>query len=275
MPRGHLNERYVQEVAIQWLANYYLQNKHAKAIVTVMEARVSRKSKVGYGRADGLIVSQLVDGKIFTASLEAKSARTKSNHRLNPTNHWLLHAGLIGATGFVLTVVTLGANGGWFWSLLVPVLVFVVLGFIFLAVTLNNSRYNWSRVVRQAMGYPADEHWIAVSTDLYNLLNDERNLFDDLCKRQEIGLLRVSPGRKVEIIIQPNPKKMPRKLGNFLDCYAKATEIRKTLSFALSEGNFISEPLVLEQPEDEIVAIPIENSESEPSSEESDSTMIS
>lgn len=60
MPRGRLNERYVQRTAVEWLAsNHYQERLNTKAIVPTLEACIRRRSRIGYGRADGLLAAQL------------------------------------------------------------------------------------------------------------------------------------------------------------------------------------------------------------------------
>lgn len=93
MPRGRLNEKYVQQVAVYWLASHYESEFNVLAVVPETEVRVQTKSKLGFGRADGLVSSLLPDGTVYTAALEAKSARTLVN--VSPwydDTQWLLHS---------------------------------------------------------------------------------------------------------------------------------------------------------------------------------------
>ena len=76
MPSGHLNERTVQEAAIEWLEDESIARPGIIAAVSKDEVRVRKNSKLGWGRTDGLIAAQVDDGSIFTASIEAKSSRT-------------------------------------------------------------------------------------------------------------------------------------------------------------------------------------------------------
>lgn len=98
MPRGRLNEKHVQRVAVDWLASYYRDRPGVQAIVPETEVRVQAKSKLGFGRADGLVASLLPDGTVYTAALEAKSARTLLN--VSPwydDERWVLHALIAGS----------------------------------------------------------------------------------------------------------------------------------------------------------------------------------
>jgi hypothetical protein len=64
MPRGRLSEIYVQNVAIKWLASYYQQKPEVQVVLPQAEVGVSSKSKLGRGRADGLIAVLLSDGSV-------------------------------------------------------------------------------------------------------------------------------------------------------------------------------------------------------------------
>src|SRR3712207_4095992 len=103
MPRGRLNEKHVQQAAVNWLASYYRDKVNVQAAVAEKEVVVRAKSKLGWGRADGLIAAQKTDGTVHTAALEAKSARTLLN--MSPwydDERWVLHAAIAGALGLLL-----------------------------------------------------------------------------------------------------------------------------------------------------------------------------
>ena len=67
-------EKHVQKVAVEWLASFYADRAGVRAVHTETETRVVAGSKLGSGRADGLVASLMDDGTVYTASLEAKSA---------------------------------------------------------------------------------------------------------------------------------------------------------------------------------------------------------
>lgn len=116
MPRGRLNEKHVQRAAIKWLATHYQSMSSVEAVVAEPEVAVSAKTKLGSGRADGLIAAQLLDGTIYTAAVEAKSARTLLNISLwYRDEKWILHALLVGGFGLVVAGVIGWLIGTWFW----------------------------------------------------------------------------------------------------------------------------------------------------------------
>jgi hypothetical protein len=79
MPSGNLSERYVKETAVKWLVDYYGQQPNVQAVIAETEVRINSNTKLGSGRADGLIVTKLLSGTIRTASIEAKSLKTIYN----------------------------------------------------------------------------------------------------------------------------------------------------------------------------------------------------
>src|SRR4051795_7964164 len=102
-----------------------------------------------------------------------------------------------------------------------------------LTLTREHSRYRLVDVIKQVKGYPADEQWVAVSTDAYNLLDSEwQEVLRAACQREGIGLLRVRSATHVELLETPRPRR-PRKVskqhGVFLACYSRSNVIRQKL----------------------------------------------
>lgn len=256
MPRGHLNESYVQRVAVEWLADYCRQRLSAKAILPAMEVRVSSRSTLGYGRADGLVIAQLSDESIFTASLEAKSSRTWGDVRIsNRDLKWFTHSLVIAVlVGVASASVGSSVGEGWFWDFVFPILMFFGAGFIFAAIAYERRPYQQIRVVEQAKRYPANEQWIALSADVINWIGGERKFadFNYYCKRQGLGLIRISQGNRVTLVLPPKQRKKHKKLEDFLACYARANEIRKSLALMQSQSVTVVEPILLDESEHSI-----------------------
>jgi len=197
-----------------------------------METVVSADSKLGSGRADGLVASLMLDGTVYTAALEAKSARTLPNIMLRYGDElWLLHSLIAGLLGTVMA----GAIG-WFFSdswwlrWLVPLVAFFAVGFAYLLLTAEHARYQLIDVVRQVKRYPANEQWIAVSADAYNELDDSlRDALLTDCQKEGLGLLRVRSATHVTPLEKPQPRTQPKGLRDFLACYARSDVIRQKL----------------------------------------------
>ena len=232
MPRGRLNEKHVQRVAVDWLARYYAAKADVRAVHAETETVVSAKSRLGSGRADGLVASLMSDGTVHTAALEAKSARTLPNIMLRyGDGQWFLHALVAGLLGTVMAG-TLGWFYGetWLFRWILPLVAFLASGLAYLLLTKEHARYRLIDVVRQVKRYPANEQWIAVSADAYNEL--DASLQDALlidCRREGLGLLRVRSAGRVIPMEKPQSKTPPKGLDDFLACYARSGIIRQKL----------------------------------------------
>lgn len=233
MPRGRLNERYVQCIAVEWLAKRYQSTLGTRAVVAEIEVVVSAKTKLGRGRADGLIVAQLSDGMIYTASVEAKSARTLSSlswwYR-DDDKQWLLHSLLVGGLGLMVAGVIGWSIGTWFWTFVFPILTFFVVGFVYLLLTVERYRSQTIDVISQAKRYPANEQWVALSSDAYNDLGrDFQQALHTNCQKEGIGLIQVRSGANVTPLETAKPKALPKGYTDFLVCYARSATMRQRL----------------------------------------------
>jgi hypothetical protein len=239
MPRGRLNEKHVQQEAVKWLASHYADKVDVRAVHARMEAVVRRDSKLGHGRADGLVASLMSDGTVYTAALEAKSARTLFSISLRYSDtRWIMHALFAGLLTLLLTGVI-----GWFFSdtwLLrwgLPVVAFFATAFVYLLVTYDHTRYRLIDVIRQVKRYPANERWIAVSADAYNELDDDlQEALRSDCRMEGIGLLRVRSASQIIPLEEPQTRGAPAGLADFLECYARSSGIRQELRTISAEG---------------------------------------
>ena len=237
MPRGRLNEKYVQGAALNWLAAYYQSLPDVRAVVAESEVIVHPRSASGSGRADGLIVAQRTDGSILTVAMEAKSARTLLNISLwYHDERWLLHAVIAGGAVALLSLWIGRLAAGGVWVLVVPVLVFFLAGLGYLWLMQENQRYRKIDAIEQVKRYPANERWIAISTDAYNLLT--RRLQDELraeCRQEGIGLLQVQANAKAVVREASRPQRLRKGSDDALICYARSELIRRRL-LAAAEG---------------------------------------
>lgn len=234
MLRGNISEKYVKDTATNWLVSYYKEKQDFQAVISQNEVGVSRRNKLGYGIADGLIVAQKPDGKVFTASLEAKSLKTFFS--LIPLNNdkWVVDAFLAGMLGLIIAMIIAWSLGsGWFWVWIFPLIIFVIVGIGFLLITIDHNYYRSIDVISQVKGYPADEQWIAISTDVFNRLGKEREgfLLRD-CQKEGIGLIRISPS-ETTCLEKPKLRNLPRNCGDFLECYTQGVSLRKKLQLEI------------------------------------------
>jgi hypothetical protein len=228
---ARLTEKYVQEAAVKWLAGHYEESKGAQAIVCESEVGVDSRTGLGSGRADGLAVAALPDGSVHVGSVEAKSSRTRLQVRpLYKDDKWLLHAVLAGVLGSIGAVYVGRAVGGLLRSWVFPVIAFLAVGFAFLAATWDLSYYRLVHAIDQVLRYPANEQWLALSTDVYNLLDAEQErVFRKYCHDRGVGLIRVSPGEKITPVEAPRSHPVPRGYDDFLACYVRGDSARSKL----------------------------------------------
>lgn len=231
MPRGRLNEKYVQQAAVDWLTCHYKHRFGVRSVVPEMEVMVQAKNKMGFGRADGLVASLLPNGIVFTAALEAKSARTLLN--ISPwydDERWVIHVLIAGVFGLLSAGIVGWFLGTWFWMLIFSVLGFFCASFAYVLLTREHSRYRPIDVVQQVKRYPADEQWIAVSADAYNsLISEWREVLRAACSKEGIGLLLVRSAANIAPLEVPRIRKAPRGHSDFLACYSRAKSVRQKL----------------------------------------------
>lgn len=231
MARGRLSEGYVQTEALMFLKRYYLSRSDVISVVAEKELVLQSG-----GRADGLVAMKLSNRNYATASLEAKSFKTR--HDLMPRNNyrkWLKHGFLVAAVFLLISGYWGRQNEGWLWNWLFPLLLSGSVFFIFLLTTRNHRRYKSFRVIQQLGRYPANERWVAVSTDVFNdLPAKEAALFKWMLRKNGMGLLLVSPRRKVRV--EQKPKFQAAKLGDhssYLRAYKRGPEMMEQLDSAI------------------------------------------
>jgi len=196
MPR--LTEKYVQKRALAYLTEYY-SNKHQCAKI-FSQAEVKTIYKRRPGRADGLIAFKKNRNRIYTASLEAKSHKTFQSLK-NIARDTAL-AITFGVSTLVMALVTwlVLESIVWWLKLIIAVVVGLAIGSLVVVLLLMRELFDTNGIIEQVKRYPADEQWIAISTDAYNKYNSrEGNKLLLKAKASGIGLVLVSAGNKAEI----------------------------------------------------------------------------
>lgn len=105
---------------------------------------------------------------------------------------------------------------------------FFGVGFAYLLVTREHNRYRLIDVVQQVKRYPANEQWIAISSDAYNLLGPQQETLRLCCRREGIGLLQVRSINSAQHLEAARPR-VNKKRMEFLEFYARSDIIRRKL----------------------------------------------
>jgi len=217
------------------------------------EAWVIKKNILGSGRADGLIAAQLPNGTIYTISIEAKSDRTwKDVNVQHLYEKMLVHAAIFAVVmTFVLLILGITKTQEMLLEIIFPVVGITIAGFCLINFSPLGMRYRETEVVKQAERYPANEKWIALSSDVYNKLGrvNQSSHFEKICLRKGIGLIKVNSGTKSVVVISPKSIPTPKNLDSFLMCYSRAQAVRDTIALTLRNPSIISVPLLLDEPE--------------------------
>lgn len=228
MPRGKLSEKYVQNVGLEYLKEYYIRKYKKESIFARKEVKV--KKKYGGGRADGLISFKDNEGRIFVVSMEAKSCKTNKNICFwYDNNKWRKHTFLVAILGLISSIIFF-LESSWIVQWGLSFIFFIVLGFFYMIVTGEYIKYKVIDVIKQIETYPANEKWIALSTDSFNNLSiKEQNVLLNKCKKKYIGLLLVSSGEKVRIKNYPVNLKPRFTKKDYLTRYYIGKKIRKLI----------------------------------------------
>lgn len=233
-----MQEKTVQKRAIQFLQSYYYIPFFRTNIYAAQEVRT--KKVFGGKRADGLLAFQnWFLGKPYVISVEAKSIKTvaamQSNH---DSKRWWRNSLRFGiGVGLVLIFILLLlpiVKINWIHFLLIILMV----SFFFGIITRHTHRHQTIDVLRQLKYYPANEQWLAFSSEGFRSLNNvQQDLLEKICQNRGIGLLLV--GTKKSVTVQTKPRKRWsffwdtrgkwHWISDFLDYYSKGEEIKKKL----------------------------------------------
>lgn len=184
--------------------------------------RVRKNSK----RADGLIALKKNEIEVFTAVVEAKSYRTL--HSIIPIDGddiWVYHGIIIGFLAAVIIGLLVPFS---IWLRIgISIAAFLAAASLFWFATSSSTHYRFIRVLDQIKHYPSHEKWIAFSMDAYNHFSSQQiSDFEQKLRKIGIGLLIISPNKKVKVSFEPANDK---KFKNLVVEYNRCNEILKFL----------------------------------------------
>lgn len=226
---SNLLESTVQNTALKFLSAHYGGLTGRRKMYAKTEVRVKRK--YGSKRADGLLVYKHWLWGIYVVSMEAKSFKTLP--AMKPKFDALFFLKNCVKAGAVICIVSGGAfalykQDSGLMQYMIPMNAFLVGTLLYGVLTFTNYSHKIVSVVRQVMQYPANEQWLAFSTDSLQKMGsrDLRHL-RKICKARGIGILEVDGKRNVNILCDTKFKSNWGK--GFLHFYSKEQEIRKAL----------------------------------------------
>lgn len=226
---AHLSEQVVQLAAQEYLLRRY-QRRATGSVYSQIEART--KSSIGGKRADGLLAFKSFLLGIYVVSMEAKSYKTLAAIKPYRDNKLLLWNSLKGGILFCIL------SGAFFFlfklddgfvQYLLPLDVAVMGAILYALFTQNSFKHKRAKVIKQLSQYPGNHQWLAVSEDSYEALSSKRQKeLNLLCKYRGIGLLFVTPKKKVKVALRP--KTRWKINGDFLRYYSNEKKVRQLLT---------------------------------------------
>ena len=228
-----LDERQVQTWALHYLHSRYEGESRFEGLPFYADAELNVKKTEGeiwVGRADGFICIKLQENNFYTIALEAKSFKTKNDLlkflRKNENEISNLQNVISASILFVpaLFVMVVLWHLAWYWILLGTVIVLGISGVIASFYEKRPSFYK-TNVHIQLETYPANERWIAVPDDTWNLLKDSAvsKRFKGICKSYKFGLLVVNRDGAVAEVSNTTKIK-----GEYLDNYVRSDMVKES-----------------------------------------------
>jgi hypothetical protein len=222
-----LIERTVQNIAVQYMVDYYKWRAKHSRVWNKIEVRTKKGD-----RADGLIAfKKRIIGGVFVASMEAKSYKTLDNikPRLD-VMLWMKNSFYYcSILTFILAVFVLFQKIKDPTYALILVASTWVVSFVLIAIFTRRIHFNQTMdVFKQVLRYKADEQWIALSQDSFEMIDKRlQKPFVQVLKARGIGLLIVDSKKKVNRIHKP--KRNHKLFGNYLKYYSIGGEIKEYL----------------------------------------------
>ena len=235
-PKKRLEEIVVQKKAQAYLEQYYKIKHGQRHLFSNIEERT--KKKYGMKRADGLLAYKLSGKKAYVVSMEAKSHKTLPALKPYRVDKVWIQDSLWKALCFTLATGVLffaWRGEGWLMRFFLPLGVMLSATLAHLAIFRNSYKYQEMKVIHQVFQYPANEQWLSLSEDSFDMIAEElrMNLFK-ICKARDIGVLMVDAGLNVNMIHPPKERK--RLWGDYLVYYHNENKIRTHLGLPIKEA---------------------------------------
>jgi len=231
--RRRLSERKVQNVSLDHLKKYYKFKHNERRIYNNIEERT--KKEYGMKRADGLLAYKLNKKKAYVISMEAKSHKTLPALKPYRVNNLWLKDGLW--KGLLFTIITgviffVWKGDGVLERLVFPLGVWIGATLLHMLIFQRSYKYQEMEVIHQVFQYPANEQWLALSDDSFEMIDPalRMNLFK-ICKARDIGVIMVDRRKRAKVI---HPARSHRKFwGDYLMYYHNEIDIRRYLDMKL------------------------------------------
>ncbi len=200
--RPRLSEKRVQTQALAFLQQYYSKKTSGNKVWAKKEVTTTADK-----RADGLLVFRHWLWGRYVVSLEAKSHKTMPAIRPKFDPYKLMWNSL--KVGLKLCLASGAALALWrmddgLFQWLLPLNIWVGGALTYGILTWRSHRHQVVDMVEQLLHYPANEQWLAFSTDAYSdLSKEEKKLLEKLCRFENVGILLVNTTGKAKIMIKP------------------------------------------------------------------------
>ncbi len=230
---NRLREKYIQDIALEYLEKRYRKYSYNGRIQALKEAHTTSGK-----RADGIIVWKKSPREVRLVSMEAKSASTVSNLIKRWDQEKLSNWSLVASEGVILLVF---AGLYHFAQLRIPLDIRILL-LIFLSLHLLlkpirlllqsqfSHLFQTASVFEQAALYPGNEVWIAIGSDTFKQKKEERwQHLKTQCRKKGFGLLEINHQARTTIVLHPKFKPA-YEVSDYLSYYKKENAIRQQIA---------------------------------------------
>jgi len=232
---NNVSEKKVQDVSLEFLREYYINKYHPSRMYCKDEAYTKKRK-----RADGLLCFHSEEQKYHMVSMEAKSHKTLNSLQPEWDTSLMDRKAVLLSLLAIITAAYFSIGLEWYWimSIVLGAGIGGLLSYYFYTEFAQPTGLKLSGVIKQIGYYPANEQWLAVSSDSMDLVNKASKSFRDktskevlyeICEKRGIGLIVVS--RKAKVHLYPSFNE-----GNFVNDYLYSEAISKKVD-AYSKRN--------------------------------------